>query len=57
MIDLFRMFDGVGASTVSKGITYIVVPDGGVMQLVVDYIGEHPHMFADPAPEVSVLEF
>jgi hypothetical protein len=57
MIDLFRMFDGFGDNTVAKGITHILVPDGGVMQRVLDYIGANPQMFTDPAPEVSVLEF
>jgi Putative abortive phage resistance protein AbiGi, antitoxin len=57
MIDLFRMFNGFGDTTVAKGITDIVVPDGGIKERVVDYIAEHPHMFAGPAPEVSILEF
>jgi hypothetical protein len=57
MVDLFRMFNGTGDSTVAKKITHVFVPDGGIMQRVLDYIAEHPHMFDDCAPSVNVLEF
>jgi Putative abortive phage resistance protein AbiGi, antitoxin len=55
MIDLFRMFNGLGESTVSKGITDILVPNDNMMERIQNYIAEHPQMFAAVKPSVNVL--
>jgi hypothetical protein len=55
MIDLFKMFNGVGGVEVAKEITDILVPHFSMVERVEQYIQGHRDLFADVAPSVSEL--
>jgi hypothetical protein len=56
MIDLFRLFNGVGQRTVAQCITQILVPHIDVMKRVVDYIVEHRAQFGAVTPRVRLMQ-